>query len=39
MCALVEGEIEYLEEPLDPPDAGCVLICCARPRTSVVIEV
>ena len=39
MCALVEGEVEYLEEPLDEPDPGCVLICCARPKTSVVIEV
>ena len=39
MCTLVEGEIEYLEEPLDEPDPGCVLICCARPKTSVVIEV
>ena len=39
MCTLVEGEIEYLEEPLDAPDPGCVLICCARPKTSVVIEV
>ncbi len=39
MCALVEGEVEYLEEPLDEPDSGCVLICCSRPKTSLVIEV
>jgi ferredoxin-NADP reductase/MOSC domain-containing protein YiiM len=39
MCALVEGEVEYLEEPLDEPDPGCVLICCSRPKTSLVIEV
>ena len=39
MCALVEGEVEYLEEPLDEPDPGYVLICCARPKTSVVIEI
>ena len=39
MCTLVEGEVDYLEEPLDAPDPGCVLICCARPKTSVVIEV
>ena len=39
LCALVEGEVEYLEDPLDQPDPGCVLICCSRPRTSVVIEV
>ncbi len=39
MCALVEGEVEYLEEPLDEPDPGCVLICCSKPKTSIVIEV
>ena len=39
MCALVEGEVEYLEDPLDKPEPGCVLICCARPKTSLVIEV
>jgi ferredoxin-NADP reductase len=39
MCPLVEGEVEYLEDPLDEPDPGCVLICCSRPKTSLVIEV
>ncbi|MGI9385225.1 MAG: MOSC domain-containing protein [Methyloligellaceae bacterium] len=39
MCALVEGEVEYLEDPLDEPDPGCVLICCSRPKTNLVIEV
>ncbi len=39
MCALVEGEVEYLEEPLDEPDPGCVLICCSKPKTNLVIEV
>ena len=39
VCALVEGEVEYLEDPLDRPDTGCVLICCSRPKTSLVIEV
>ncbi len=38
MCAVVEGEVEYLEEPLDEPEPGCVLICCSRPKTSLVIE-
>ncbi len=36
---LTEGEVEYLEEPLDEPDRGHVLICCARPKTSLVIEI
>ena len=39
MCALVDGEVEYLEEPLDPPDAGQVLICCSRPKGSLVVDV
>ena len=38
-CDLVEGEVEYIEEPLDPPDAGSVLICCSRPKSRLVIEV
>ncbi len=38
LCPLAEGEVEYLEEPLDQPDPGCVLICCSRPKTSLVIE-
>ena len=39
MCELVDGEVEYLEEPLDPPDSGSVLICCSRPKSSLVIDV
>lgn len=38
ICALTEGEVEYIEEPLDPPDAGYVLICCSKPRSTLVIE-
>ncbi len=36
---LIEGEVEYVTEPLDRPDPGCVLICCSRPKTNVVIAV
>ena len=39
ICKLTEGEVEYIEEPLDPPDPGHVLICCSRPRSTLVIEV
>ena len=39
MCELVEGEVEYLEEPLNAPDPGCVLICVCRPKTKLVVEV
>ena len=36
---LTKGEVEYFEEPLDAPGPGQVLICCARPKTSLVIEI
>ena len=37
-CRLKEGEVEYFEEPLDPPASGEVLICCARPKGRVVLD-
>ncbi len=39
MCQLIEGEVDYLEEPLDEPDPGHVLICCSRPKGDLVIDV
>lgn len=36
---LVSGEVEYFEEPLDPPADGEVLICCSRPKGPVVIDI
>ncbi len=38
MCALEDGEVEYVEEPLDPPDPGSVLICCSTPKTDLVVD-
>lgn len=35
---LVSGEVEYFEDPLDDPGPGQVLICCARPKASVVLD-
>ena len=35
---LVEGDVDYVIEPLDRPDPGCVLICCSVPTTDVVID-
>jgi len=37
MCRLIDGEVEYVIEPVDMPDPGCVLICCAQPKTQVVV--
>ena len=39
ICAIESGEVEYVEEPLDPPDEDAVLICCSKPKTDVVIDV
>ena len=34
---LVEGLVEYVEAPLEPPVAGKVLLCCAQPLTAVTL--
>lgn len=36
---LEEGEVEYVLEPLDPPDEGSVLICCSKPKNNVVVDI
>ena len=38
VCELRDGEVEYVQEPLDAPDEGNVLVCCAKPKTSVVLD-
>jgi len=35
---LLQGEVDYVEEPLDPPGPGEVLLCCAKPRGSLVLD-
>jgi ferredoxin-NADP reductase len=35
---LLAGEVSYTTEPIDPPAAGNVLICSARPRGPVVLD-
>lgn len=39
ICKLEAGEVDYVLEPLEPPDQGSVLICCSKPKTNVVVEV
>ncbi|MFM0327199.1 FAD-binding oxidoreductase [Caballeronia glebae] len=34
---LVDGRVDYVEPPLDPPADGELLLCCARPVTSVTL--
>jgi ferredoxin-NADP reductase/MOSC domain-containing protein YiiM len=35
---LLSGDVEYSPEPVDEPAAGNVLICSARPRGAVVLD-
>ena len=35
---LVSGEVAYFEEPLDEPPPGDVLLCCSKPRGSIVLD-
>ena len=39
MCELVEGEVEYFEEPLNAPEPGRVLICVCKPKSKLVLDV
>jgi ferredoxin-NADP reductase/MOSC domain-containing protein YiiM/ferredoxin len=36
--ALLEGQVKYIIEPLDPPEAGTILICCSIPSTEVELD-
>jgi uncharacterized protein len=40
-CAsqLIDGTVEYVEQPLDEPRDGEVLLCCARPSTAVTLQI
>jgi ferredoxin-NADP reductase/MOSC domain-containing protein YiiM len=35
---LLSGDITYSPAPLEPPDGGEVLICCAQPGTDIVLD-
>lgn len=35
---LVSGEVDYFEEPLDQVPDGRVLLCCTRPKSSIVLD-
>jgi ferredoxin-NADP reductase/MOSC domain-containing protein YiiM len=36
---LLSGDVSYTPDPLEPPPAGQVLICCAQPGTDVVLDI
>ena len=35
---LIAGDVGYDPAPLDPPATGSALLCCARPRTDVTLD-
>ena len=37
-CKVIEGEVEYAEEPLASPGEGNALICCSTPKSSLKLE-
>jgi ferredoxin len=37
-CGLVDGELAYAPDPLEPPEHGRTLICCSRPVCQVALE-
>ena len=38
ICRIDGGDIEYVIDPLEMPRCGEVMICCARPTTSVMLD-
>ena len=38
-CGIVDGELEYSPDPIDPPRQGAALICCSIPRTGVSLDI
>ena len=37
-CALIGGSVQYRPDPLEPPAAGNVLICCSKPTGEVELD-
>jgi ferredoxin-NADP reductase/MOSC domain-containing protein YiiM len=40
MCesGLISGDVKYQPDPLDPPAAGNLLICCSQPAGDIVLD-
>jgi len=35
---LMDGQVRYSPQPLDPPPAGTILICCAQPDSALELD-
>jgi hypothetical protein len=38
LTAVIAGAVDYDPDPVEPPGEGSVLICCARPRVNLVLD-
>ncbi len=36
---LLKGIVEYVNEPLDPPPEGKILMCCSKPKSDLIIDI
>jgi ferredoxin-NADP reductase/MOSC domain-containing protein YiiM/ferredoxin len=36
--ALLEGRVDYAPEPLEPPAAGNLLVCCSQPGSDLAVD-
>jgi ferredoxin-NADP reductase len=37
-CGILDGQIRYAPQPLDPPAQGNVLICCSTPESPIQLD-
>jgi ferredoxin len=35
---LVSGSVSYRPDPVEPPAAGNLLICCSQPQTDIALD-
>lgn len=38
-CGLICGSVRYNPDPLEPPAAGNLLICCSRPQEDLIVDI
>ena len=38
LTKIISGDVTYMDEPLEPPQDGYVLICCSQPAGDVVLD-
>jgi ferredoxin len=36
---LISGTVDYFDEPLNAPEPGSILLCCSKPRSSIILDI